>query len=175
VLFAPDLVAFVLGRERWEPATVLLQGLAVAGLVQHIGFNWFSFYRAHEDTRPPAIEAAVGALAFCALALPGLAAWGSAGFVAGRVAGVAVAVCVRWRYVRRMLPGVRLWALVAPAALALGGALAVTGALRLALWGGERTLAQAAVELALFCTTYAAAAVVRERTLLRELGGRVGY
>ena len=65
VLFAPDLVEFVLGSE-WEPAVVLLQGLAVATALQQLGFNWFSFYRARGDSRPQAVEAGVMAVAFLA-------------------------------------------------------------------------------------------------------------
>lgn len=42
VLFAPDLVSFVLG-DQWEPAVVLLQGLAIVGAITQLGFNWFSF------------------------------------------------------------------------------------------------------------------------------------
>ncbi|HEV2061222.1 MAG TPA: oligosaccharide flippase family protein, partial [Solirubrobacteraceae bacterium] len=86
VLFAPDLVTFVVGEE-WRDAVVLIQGLAVAGLLQHVGFNWFAFYRAHGDTRPPALESVVVAVAFLALAVPGLVLWGAEGFVAGRSAG----------------------------------------------------------------------------------------
>src|SRR5437764_3377772 len=107
VLFAPDLVEFILGRV-WEPAVVLLQGLAVTVGVMQIGFNWFTFYRAHADTRPTAIEALVGAIGFTLLAVPGLALWGSWGFVAGRVAAVAIQQAVRARYVRRLLPGAAL-------------------------------------------------------------------
>ena len=71
VLFAGDLITFVLGDE-WQPARGLIQGLAVATAMGQLGFNWFSFYRAHERTRPPAVEAVVAAVAFCALAVPGL-------------------------------------------------------------------------------------------------------
>ncbi len=52
VLFSPDLVSFMLGAT-WRPAIVLLQGLAVIGAITQLGFNWFSFYRAHGDTGPP--------------------------------------------------------------------------------------------------------------------------
>lgn len=168
VLFAPDLVAFVLGG-RWEPAVVLLQGLAVtAGLLQ-VGFNWFSFYRAHGDTAPTAAEALVGAGGFAAFAVPGLVLFGSWGFVAGRALAVAVQQLVRARYVRRLLPDVRLAPLAAralrPVAVGAGAALA----LRLALWGGERTASQAAAEVALFLAAYATAALWLERALVAEI------
>jgi O-antigen/teichoic acid export membrane protein len=173
VLFAGDLVSFVVGEE-WRDAEVLIQGLAVAGLLQHVGFNWFAFYRAHGDTRPPALEAVVVAVAFVVLAVPALVAWGAVGFVAGRIAAVVLGLGVRARYVRRMLPSVRAGRLVAPALLP---ALAATGcalAVRLALWGGERPAWQAAAEVVLFAALFAALALPRERALLAELRGALG-
>ena len=168
VLFAPDLVSLVLGH-RWQPAVVLLQGLGVAGAIQQLGFNWFSFYRARGETGPPAVEAVVGAVAFVALAVPGLLVDGSDGFVVGRVAAVAIAAGVRWFYVRRLLPGVRAAELLAPALVPLGlGVLAVL-ALRLANWGGHREAWQAVVEAALFVCVYGASVWRRERALIGEL------
>jgi O-antigen/teichoic acid export membrane protein len=170
VLFAGDLVAFVVG-EAWREAEVLIQGLAIAGLLQHLGFNWFAFYRAHGDTRTPAVEAVVGTAAFLALAVPGLLFAGAEGFVAGRVLAVLAALALRGRYVRRMLPDVRLTDLVAPALRAGATATVAVVALRLALWGGERPLWQALVELALFVGVFAAMALRSERPLLAELRG----
>jgi hypothetical protein len=86
--------------------------------------NWFSFYRAHERTRPPAVEAVVAALAFCALALPGLAVAGVTGFVVGRCAGVAVQLGVRARYVRALLPAVRVRDLLVRSCVPTAGAAA---------------------------------------------------
>jgi O-antigen/teichoic acid export membrane protein len=168
VLFAPDLVDFVLGDE-WRPARVLLQGLAAAGLLQHLGFNWFAFYRAHGDPRPPALEALTGTAAFLVLAIGGLALWGDDGFVWGRIAAVAIALVVRWHYIRRLLPQARLAPLVAPAMVPLALAAAATLALRLVLWGGERTLGQFIAEALVFGGVYVAGAVWRERPLVREL------
>ncbi len=167
VLFAPDLVEFVLGDE-WEPAVVLLQGLAVATALQQLGFNWFSFYRARGDSRPQAVEAAVMAVAFLALAAPGLALWGATGFVVGRALVSLAMLVVRARYVHRLLPGVRLWALGlrGAAPVAVGAAAAV--ALRLALWGGGRPLWQVLCELALFLGVTAISTRLLERDLLRE-------
>ena len=93
VLFAGDLVSFVLGEE-WRDAVILIQGLAVAGLLQQLGFNWFAFYRAHGLARPPAVEAASSAAAFLALAVPGLVLFGAEGFVAGRISAVLVAAAI---------------------------------------------------------------------------------
>jgi O-antigen/teichoic acid export membrane protein len=168
VLFAPDLVDFVLGEDEWEPAVVLLQGLAVATALQQLGFNWFSFYRARGESRPQAVEAAVMAGAFLAFAVPGLALWGATGFVVGRAAVSVAMLLVRARYVHRLLPHVRLWTLGIRGCLpvAAGGAAALL--IRLALWGGERPLWQALFELAVFLGVTALATRALERDLLRE-------
>ncbi len=168
VLFAPDLVSLVLGH-RWQPAVVLLQGLAIAGAIQQLGFNWFSFYRARGETRPPAVEAVVGAVAFVALAVPGLLVDGSDGFVVGRVAAVVIATGVRWVYVRRLLPRVRAVELLAPALVPLVLAVLTVLALRLANWGGHREPWQAVVEATLFVCVYGATVWRRERALIGEL------
>jgi O-antigen/teichoic acid export membrane protein len=172
VLFAPDLVAFALGSA-WTPAIVLLQGMAIATGLGQLGFNWFSFYRAHDDTRPTAIEALSGMAAFLALALPGLALAGSRGFVAGRIAGVLVWLAVRARYVRRMLPTVRLSVLLARGLVPVLAGAAVALGLRLALWGGERTLAQAVAEGVVYALVTVAVALRREHALLAE--ARAGF
>jgi O-antigen/teichoic acid export membrane protein len=168
VLFAPDLVSFVLG-DRWQPAVLLLQGLAVAAGILQIGFNWFSFYHAHGDTRPTAVDAVVGAAGFLALAVPGLALFGTWGFIVGRVLGVALRQGVRAWYIRRLLPeaGLARLALRAlrPMAIAVGATLLV----RLALWGGGRSAGQAAAEVLLFVATYLAATLWLERDLIAEI------
>jgi Polysaccharide biosynthesis protein len=172
VLFAPALVDHVLGPA-WDGAVGLMQGLAVAAALQQVGFNWFSFYRAHGDSRPGAIEALCGALAFCAFAVPGLVAAGFTGFVVGRCAGVVVQLGVRARYVRALLPCVRardvLARPVVPTAL---GVAAVVG-LRLVLGSGDAG-ARALAELALFVAVVGAASVALERDLLRELAAALG-
>src|SRR5262249_52916563 len=94
VLFAPDVVHFVLGP-KWEPAVTLLQGLAVVGAITQLGFNWFSFYRARGETRPAAVEAITGATTFLILGVGGLLLDGFDGFVIGRILAALVAMCVR--------------------------------------------------------------------------------
>ena len=167
VLFAPDLVEFVLGDE-WEPAVVLLQGLAVATGLQQLGFNWFSFYRARGHSRPQAVEAGVMAVAFLAFAVPGLALWGATGFVVGRALVSLAMLVVRARYVHRLLPNVRLWTLGLRGAVPVLAGTAAALALRLALWGGGRPLWQVLCELALFLGVTALTTRQLERDLLRE-------
>jgi O-antigen/teichoic acid export membrane protein len=168
VLFAPDLVQFVLGGDEWEPAVVLLQGLAVATALQQLGFNWFSFYRARGESRPQAVEAAVMAGCFLAFAVPGLALWGATGFVVGRALVSLAMLAVRAHYVKRLLPHVRLWMLGVRGVLPVLPGVAAALALRLVLWGGERPLWQALCELALFMAVTALATRALERDLLRE-------
>jgi O-antigen/teichoic acid export membrane protein len=170
VLFAPDLVHFVLG-DQWTGAIVLLQGLAIVGAVTQLGFNWFSFYRAHGQTRPQAVEQVVGTIAFLGLAIPGLVIDGFDGFVIGRVAAAVIMLGVRTAYTRHLLPDVRMRQLVTPTLLPITLGAGATLAVRFVLWGGERTLLQAIVELALFAGLYAVTAARRERDLLAELLG----
>jgi O-antigen/teichoic acid export membrane protein len=154
-LFGGDLVHFVLG-DAWRPAVVLLGGLAVATGLQQLGYNWFSFFRARGEPGPQAVESAVFAGSFAALALPGAILGGSWWFVAGRLA------CTGW---------VRLGALAVRAALPVLLASAPVLALRLALWGGERPLWQALAELALWLGGLALATRRLEAGLLGELWG----
>ena len=167
VLFAPDLVEFVLG-EAWRPAAGLLQGLAAATGLAQVAYNWFSFYRAHGRTRPEAVEASAGAAAFVAFAVPGLLLGGVGGFVAGRAAGVCVQLALRARYVRELLPGVRPARIAARAAAPAAAGMAAALAVRLALWGGEREVWQPVLEGLLFAAVCAGVAVWRERDLAQE-------
>lgn len=168
VLFAPDLVSFVLGAT-WRPAVVLLQGLAVVGVITQLGFNWFSFFRAHGDSGPPAVEATAGALAFVLLVPAGLLLDGFEGFAAGRIGAALVALAVRSIYVRRLLPDVRYRQLVGPSLIPIVLASAAVVVVRLLLWGGQRPLIQALAELALFAALYGVVAIRRERSLMIEL------
>jgi O-antigen/teichoic acid export membrane protein len=167
VLFAPDLVQFVLGDE-WAPAVVLLQGLGAAGLIQQIGWNWFTFYRAVGNPRPQSVESVVMVATFAGLALPGLALWGAAGFVWGRIAGALAMLVVRRHYVKRLLPGVELLALGLRGLVPVAAGAAAAYAVRLALWGGGRPAWQAALEVLVFAAVAALVTWRVERPLLRE-------
>ncbi len=161
VLFSPDLVEHVLGDE-WEPAVLLIQGLAGAAALQQVGYGWFSFYRARGEPRPQAVESAVMAAAFLGLAVPGLFLWGTEGFVAGRIATSVAMLAVRRHYVRALFGDVELTGLalrgVAPVALGVLATLALRAA-------GTGVLP----ELAAFAAVTAAATWVLERPLLLEL------
>jgi O-antigen/teichoic acid export membrane protein len=169
-LFGADLVDFVLGDE-WRPAVVLIAGLAVATAVQQLAYNWFAFYRARGEPWPQAVESGVFAGAFAFFAVPGALLGGSWGFVAGRLACTACALVVRRAYVRALLPGVRLGALALRGATPVLVASAPVVAVRLALWGGERPVAQAVLEIVLWVVVLAVATRRLERGLLGEPWG----
>jgi O-antigen/teichoic acid export membrane protein len=169
-LFGADLIVFVLGDE-WRGAIVLLGGMAVAVALQQVGYSWFAFYRARGESWPQAVESAVFGAAFAVFAIPGALLWDSWGFVAGRVACTLCVLAVRHVYVRRLLPGVRLGALALRAAVPVALASAPVLAIRLAFWGGERTLAQALIELVVWLGGLALATHRLESGLLAELRG----
>ena len=169
-LFGADLVHFVLGDE-WDDAIVLIGGLAIATAIQQLGYNWFAFYRARGESWPQAWEAGAFAGAFAAFAVPGALVWGSWGFVAGRLVCTAAALAVRRVYVRRLLPGIRLRVLALRGAAPVLAATVPVLAIRLALWGGERSLAQAIAELVLWLAALVLATRRLERGLLGELWG----
>jgi O-antigen/teichoic acid export membrane protein len=169
-LFAGDLVGFVLGDD-WHGAVVLIGGLAVASALQQLGYNWFSFYRARGASWPQAVESAVFAGSFAVLAVPGELAWGSWGFVGGRIACTLCVLAVRRVYLRRLMPAARLWSVAARALVPVAVATAPVLVLRAALHGHARTLAQALAELALWLVLLAASTARMERGLLAELRG----
>ncbi len=168
ILFAPDLVHLVLGDE-WEPAILLIQGLAGAAALQQIGYVWFSFYRARADTRPQAVESAAMVAAFFAFAIPGLFLWGFEGFVVGRILVSLAMLAVRQHYVRALFPEIALARIAfrgaAPVAVAVGAVLL----LRLALDGGDRTVIEALIQLAVFIALTATLTWTIERPLLRDV------
>ena len=84
---------------------------------------------------------------------------------------MACVLVVRRAYLRRLLPGVRVEALAARAAIPALAASAAVLAVRLALWGGERPLGQALGELALWCVVLVVLVLRLDGALLRELRG----
>jgi O-antigen/teichoic acid export membrane protein len=169
-LFGADLIVFVLGDD-WRGAIVLLGGLAVAVALQQVGYSWFAFYRARGQSWPQAVESGVFGASFAVLAVPGALLWGAWGFVAGRVGCTVCVLVARAVYVRRLLPGARMGGVALRACVPVALATAPVVALRLALWGGERPLWQALLELALWLGVLAWATWRFERSLLTELRG----
>jgi PST family polysaccharide transporter len=169
VLFAPDLVTYVLGR-RWEDAVFVIQAFAVAAAVNQIGFNWSAFFRALDQTRPIAVASAVMLASVMAIAVPLLLWRGIDGFAVGMGLATLVYVVARMVYLKRLFPlrGVLVNAArgAAPALPALAAVLAAR-----ALGGAGRDLWQVAVELALFVAVAVGATYATERALLDELRG----
>ena len=168
ILFAPDLVDLVLGGE-WEPAVLLIQGLAGAAALQQIGYVWFSFYRARAETRPQAIESAAMVATFLALAVPGLFLFGFEGFVVGRIAVSLAMLAVRQRYVRALFPEIGLLRIGLRGAVPVAVAIVAVLLVRLALGDGDRTAVEALAQLVLFIGVTAALTWPIERSLLREI------
>ncbi len=162
VLFAPDLVEHVLGDE-WDPAVILIQGLAGAAALQQVGYVWSAFYRARGQTRVQAVESGAMVAAFLLLAIPGLVLWGFEGFVAGRIATSVAMLVVRRHYVQRLFPETSLVAIGLRGAMPVLGAAATTLALRAGADAG------AVAELAVFGLATAGLTWALERPLLREL------
>ena len=171
ILFSGDLVRFVLGY-RWQPAVLLLQGLAGAAAIQQLGYNWFSFYRARGDSSRQAVEAFMMTVGFLALAVPGLFVWGPWGFIVGRLATAAMVLAVRRHYVRRLLD-LELLAIGVRGFMPVAIAAAVVIAIRALAWTDPRSLAQALVELAVFLGMTALLTWLAERTLVGELVAQV--
>jgi O-antigen/teichoic acid export membrane protein len=170
VLFAPDLVDFLLGDE-WDGATVLLQGLGAASALYSLGYTWIAFARGLGRVRQPAVEALVAIVVFGAVAVPAYLASGRTAYALAIVGSSVAILAVRAYFVRRLLPGVDLGALVVRCVWPVLAATVPPLALRTAMWGGERDAVQAFAELALFLATYVAVVVATERPLLRELRG----
>ncbi|HEX8743133.1 MAG TPA: oligosaccharide flippase family protein [Thermoleophilaceae bacterium] len=171
ILFAGDLVGFVLGDE-WDPAVLLLQGLAGAGAVQQLGYNWFTFYRARGDSARQAVESVAMAATFLGLAVPALFLWGVDGFVAARIGAALLVLLVRRHYVRRLL-GIELLALGARAAAPVAAAAGAVLIVRALVWSGERTAGHAIADLVLFGALTALLTWAAERGLVREIWAQV--
>ena len=89
----------------------------------------------------------------------------------GRVGCTACVLLVRRVYVRRLLPGARLFELALRAAVPVALASAPVLALRWALWGGERPIWQALLEFALWLGALGLATHRLEGGLVSELRG----
>jgi polysaccharide transporter, PST family len=171
LLFAPDLVRYVLGT-KWEFATGLLQVFGVAAAVKQIGFNWTAFMRATDNTRPMAVVGVLSTVVWLLAGVPLILTQGLLGFALATAVLTGVQLVARTYYLGRLFPGfsmlhhaVRAWApTLPPVALVL--------ALRL-VEPDARTLAVAVSELVVFLAATAATLFVAERPLLREVAGYV--
>lgn len=168
-LFSSDLVSYAIG-ERWRPAVGLLQAFGVIAAVNHIGFNWSAFYRARGDTRPMATVAVLTTIVFCAVTLPLLLSDGLDGLALGMAIMVAASLAGRAYYLQRLFPGFHPLRHALRALAPTVPATAIVLALRALDWAHESE-ASTIAELALFVVVCAAATVMFERPLLREVAG----
>ncbi len=167
MLFAGDLAQFILGAA-WEPAVPLIIGMAAAAAVQQFGYNWFSFYRAQGNSRPQAVESWTLVCVFVVLSVPGYLIFGVWGLVVGRIIASCAMVAVRWVYIERLLPNVRLLPLVISAGWPVVAAGIVVVGLKLVV-GTDGGAGLALAELILWVAMLAALFWSRERLLLEEL------
>ena len=170
LLFAPDLVTYVLG-EKWEPAVGLLQAYGLISAFSHVGFNWDAFFRARGDTKPIAAVSTFSTLVFLAVAIPLLAVEGLPGFAVGMGVYGFSAVVGRTYFLIRLFDGFKM---ARHAARALLPVVPAVGAVMLArlLESGERGGVAALAELGTFVAVTVLATVLAERDLLREM---IGY
>jgi PST family polysaccharide transporter len=169
-LFAADLVHLGIGA-RWRSGIGLIQAFGLIAAVNHIGFNWDAFFRAHGRTRPIAVWAGVSLVAFVACALPLLLTDGLNGFAIGMGVVTAVSLAVRAAYLKQLMPDLRVFRHTARAILPVVPAAIVVLAAR-PLEPGHRGTAELVVELIAYVAATIVATVGLERPLLREA---IGY
>jgi len=169
LLFAPDLVGFVLG-ERWAAAEALLQALGLVVGFRQIAFNWGVFVSAAGDTRPFAVSGLVLLAVFAGVTAPAMILWGLDGFIVGAAASLTAELLVRGHYLRRLFAGFRMLRHIARAVLPVVPAILVVVVAR-GLESGERVLSIALIEFTAYALVVLASTLFFERRLLREVAG----
>jgi O-antigen/teichoic acid export membrane protein len=168
-LFAGDLVTYVLG-EKWRAAENVLIGVGLIVALGQVAYNWTIFMRAVNDTRPIFLASLLGVVSFAAVMVPALLTLDLDGYIIGLGAGVALQLVARGYFLRRLFPGFgvlrHLLRAIAPSLPAAALVLAVRAAVP-----GERSLAVALAELALYAIATVAFTYLFERRLVLELLG----
>lgn len=169
VLFAPDLVHYVLG-ERWNDAVFAIQGFGAVAAFNQIGFNWTAFLRALGTTGPVARAGAVMLAGVVVFAIPGLLLQGVDGYVVGMGGAVTGLVAYRLRHLGRLF-GLR--AVVRNCALGTLPMLPALAAVLLlrATETGARSVVDLVAEVGVLVGVTTAATLMSERALLREVRG----
>jgi O-antigen/teichoic acid export membrane protein len=168
-LFAGDFVDYVIG-ERWRPAVGLMASIALTCGLAQVAFNWGVFMRAVGRTKPLFVAALLDLAVFFAVSVPGMLAFGLAGYAAGFAATNVVQLGIRGWFMHRMFPGfnvmrqlVRGLAPVVPPTLLI---------LLVRQVGPDgRSPARAVAEVVVYAAVTVAATYVLERRLIHELAG----
>lgn len=172
-LFAHDIVSYILG-EKWLHATFAIQVIGVSASINQIAFNWSAFYRALGQTKPIAWQGVVMCIVVLAVAIPLLITEGVDGYVLGMGAAVLVMITFRLIYIAKLFPMRPVWVNIGRGMLPTLPGLAAVLAIRLALWGGDRSGWQFLLEMAAFGLVVGGATLYAERRLLREFRGYLG-
>jgi O-antigen/teichoic acid export membrane protein len=168
-LFAPDLVNLGIGG-RWRSGIHLIQAFGAIAALNHIGFNWDAFFRAHGRTRPIAVWSLIVLISFLACPLPLLIWEGLNGFAIGMAAVTIVSLLVRAVYLKRLLTGLQVLRHTARAIMPVVPAVLVVLAAR-AIEPTHRGIAAAVIEFVAYLAVTVVATLGFERALLREVAG----
>jgi O-antigen/teichoic acid export membrane protein len=168
-LFAADLVHHVIG-EHWRFAIGLMELTAIATTLHHIGFNWHAYFRARNETRPLAVASIATVIGFAAGPIPLLLTHGLLGYGWGLIGIAALQLGVRTWYLTRLFDGFRM---ARHALRALAPSLVPTAAILGWRAGGlvHRSGGEALAELIAYLALTAAATLLLEGALLREVAG----
>jgi PST family polysaccharide transporter len=168
-LFAHPLVHFVLG-DRWRAAIIVIQVMAINAVINQIGFNWASFYRALGNTRPTAVASVAVLVGTLSLAIPLLLIDGLRGYAIGMGLATLIYAGIRIFYLKQLFPGLRMLPHVARAFAPT--APAVVAVLLVRATGAPFTAGWELAELVTFGALVVGATAIGERVLLREF---IGY
>ncbi|HEX6457321.1 MAG TPA: oligosaccharide flippase family protein [Thermoleophilaceae bacterium] len=166
-LFAGDLIHFILG-DRWHSAIGLVVAIALITGLSQVAFNWQIFMRAVNQTKPLFVASIANLVAFFAVSIPAMIAFGTAGYAVGFGAATIVQIALRGWYMRRLFHGFKVIRQMLRAVAPTLPATAVVLAVR-ALASGGMSGPRAIAEFALYATTAVGATWLLERTLVSEL------
>ena len=169
-VFADDLIHFILGGE-WGFAVLLFQAMGITSAIAHIGFNWDSYVRALDDTRPIAKYAWIALASWGAVPIPLMLHSGLRGYSIGILAVAFVTLAARGYFLRKLFPGFGMLRHVARAVAPTVPAVVVVLLVRM-LEPFPRSFFVALLELVLYLMVTALVTRLTERTLLREA---IGY
>ena len=168
-LFVGDFVHFVLG-DRWRPAIGLMTAIALTCGFGQVAFNWAVFMRAANNTRPLFTGALVDLCVFFVVSVPSMLVFGLAGYAIGFAAATAVAIVVRGYFMNRLLKGFSVLRQLVRSIAPVIPPFALILLIR-AVAPGDRSLARALSELAVYSVAAITTTYVLERRLIVELAG----